>query len=352
MQLDDPAFVLKNDSAGMMNLTLGFPNQCREALTLFSNTNLLPDLSGRQQVVVSGMGGSAAAGDFLKVLLDCEGSVPSTVIRDYKIPKFVGPNTLFFACSYSGNTEETISATKLAHEKGSSIICISTGGELSEYCQSHHFPVITIPGGQPPRTALGYLLIPLIASCIQLGYLPEQKIEAAINELEKCRDDWKIESNSGKNQTKALATMLFGRIPIIYGLGTWQSTVASRWKSQINENAKIMCFANAFPELNHNEIVGWTLADLQNAKHWATVILENGLESPKMKLRAQVTADLIKGKSELFHVTARGDSFLAQILSLAYFGDFVSLYLAALYGADPVEIKNINLLKEKLSEMT
>lgn len=334
-----------------MDLNLGFPDQCREALSIVSGTPLPAHLSSKNNIVVAGIGGSAAGGDFLKSLIEFEGSVPCFVARDYRMPAFVGSETLVFACSYSGNTEETLSSVRDALSRGASVIGITSGGELSKLCVENNLPVYQIPGGQPPRSALGYLLIPMVAACVQLGYLPEQKFNSAIEELEKCRADWKIESNTALNQPKALSTMLFGRVPIIYGLGSWQGTVASRWKSQINENSKIMCFANTFPELNHNEIVGWTLADQQNVKHWITVILENGLESQKMKTRAQVTADLIKSKSELFHVAARGDCLLSQMLSLTYFGDFVSLYLAALYGTDPYEIVNIDILKKRLSEV-
>lgn len=335
----------------MMDLNLGFPEQCQEALSLASKTILPNVLSGKKQIVVAGIGGSAAGGDFLKALIESEGFVPCFVARDYRMPTFVGADTLVFACSYSGNTEETLSSVRDAISRGASVVAITSGGELADICKTQNLPVIAIPGGQPPRTALGYLLMPMIVACVQLGYLPEQRFDAAIEELKKCRADWRIEANSERNQPKALSNMLFGRVPVIYGLGAWQGIVASRWKSQINENAKVMCFANTFPELNHNEIVGWTLADHQNVKHWATVILENGLESLKMKTRAQVTGELIRGKSELFHVTARGDCLLSQLLSLTYFGDFVSLYLAAHYGVDPFEIENINILKKRLSDV-
>ena len=350
-RLDDLNFVRKHDPSKMWDLTTGFPHQCREALEIASKTDLPGGLSGKSNIVLAGMGGSAAGGDLLKALLESYSGVPCTVVRDYTIPKFVSDKTLFFACSYSGNTEETMSATELAKQAGANIVCITSGGRLSEFAEENELPIITIPGGQPPRTALGYLFLPAVWVVARLGYIPEPDFEGAISVLEQCRDQWAPESPQSKNPTKSLALRLFGRIPIIYGLGGWQGYVAQRWKSQINENAKIMAFAHVFPEMNHNEIVGWTLADRQNAAHWATVILESGTESKKMIARAQITMDIIRDKTEIYTAFARGERMLAQMLSLTYFGDFVSMYLAALYETDPEKIDSIVKLKNALADI-
>lgn len=349
-RLDDPGFVLRNDPRGMMGLTEGFPDQCREALSLCAGVRLGDVPKAAEQIVVGGMGGSAVGGDFLKALVHEHGSVPCFVCRDYRVPSFVGKGTLFLACSYSGDTEETLSASQLALEKGASLIAITSGGALANLAQQKGFPIVRIPAGQPPRTALGYLFLPLVVICEKLGYLQEIDFGETIDVLDSCRKDWCIASSYKLNPTKGIATYLFARIPLVYGLGEWQSSVAFRWKAQINENAKVMAFANAFPELNHNEIVGWTLADRQ-AEKWATVILEDGEESNRMQKRAEVMQDIIRGKSEVFTVTARGQSLLSKLLTLSYFGDFVSLYLAALYGVDPEKIDSIHQLKKALSEM-
>jgi glucose/mannose-6-phosphate isomerase len=350
-RLDDPAFVAKHDPKGMMRLCMGFPAQCREAFSIARDADLGQGLSGKPQVVVTGMGGSAAGGDFLKALFDSCSTASCVVVRDYDLPSFVGPNTLVIACSYSGNTEETLSATKQAIDRGCKLLAVTSGGEMAELSESQGFPRIIIPGGQPPRTALGYLFIPLVCASVALGYLPEQDFQGAFLELDRCAKEWGVDSKYTSNQTKTLAAYLFGRVPLLYGLGPWQGIVANRWKGQINENAKIMAFANVFPELNHNEIVGWGHADKQNAAHWATVFLESGLESTRMQTRARVTRDIIQHKAETFTVTSRGETLLSKLLTLTYFGDFVSLYLAALYETDPEEIESINRLKKELAAL-
>lgn len=349
--LDDPSFVSQNDPKGMMSLAEGFPDQCRKALLIAQQT-LLPDsLSDCDHVVVIGMGGSAAGGDFLRELIHGLGAVSCLVCRDYTIPEYVGRKSLVIACSYSGNTEETLSAARLAISKGAKLLAITSGGELADLCSSHGFSVIRIPSGQPPRTALGFLFIPAVYACVKLGYLPDMNFERAFERLDECRSDWCVETPEARNTAKALATKLFGRVPLLYGLGGWQASVASRWKSQINENAKVMAFANAFPELNHNEIIGWEKAEMQNVRLWAVVLLENGLESLKMRTRVQVTTELIRDKADIHTVTARGCDLFEQILSLTYLGDYVSLYLAALNGVDPETIGGINVLKQRLSEV-
>jgi len=349
-RLNDPGFVTKNDPSGMMGLVAGFPEQCRKALSLSKRIELPSEFKGKSRVVVSGMGGSAAGGDFLRSLMEAESNVPCFVVRDYSLPHFVNHETLFIACSHSGNTEETLSATHEALERNASILAITTGGELGKLANEKGFPVITIPSGQPPRTAFGYLFVPMLHSVCALGYLPPASFEEAFLALEECKEDWIPEKPLPGNLTKKLAARLYGRLPIFYGLGSWQGVVANRWKCQMNENAKVMAFANVFPELNHNEIVGWTLASRQNVHYWVCVFLESGFESKKMQIRARVTSDLIRDKTELYTVTARGTSLLAQMLTLAYFGDFTSLYLAALYEVDPARIEAIEKLKIALRE--
>ena len=199
--------------------------------------------------------------------------------------------------------------------------------------------------------SLGNLFIPLVRIAERLDYLPTQNTGAAFAELDACVERWGVDRPFATNNAKTLASYLFGRVPLVYGLGGWQGVVASRWKGQINENAKVMAFSHTFPELNHNEIMGWTLAERQNVAHWATVFLESGEESVRMQTRARVTRELIRDKSETFTVTAHGDDLLSQMLSLTFCGDFVSLYLAALNGVDPENIDAINTLKRALAEL-
>lgn len=349
-QLDDSAFVERLDPSGMYRLTVEFPEQCRRALAIATDV-AIPSLSKPSNVVLTGLGGSAAGGDFTKALFDAEGSVPFFVNREYSMPAFVGADTLVFATSYSGNTEETLAAYEDAKSRGASIIAVTSGGKLAEAAERDGFPVVKIPAGQPPRTALGYLFIPVAAVCSKLGLLPALDFEKTFSLLDLCVKEWGVETPTTDNQTKQLAIELQGAVSVIYGLGPWQSLVANRWKGQINENAKNMTFGNGFPELCHNEILGWVKAGEQGVDRWVQIVLQDGNESAKMKARAAVTAKLTEDVSTAHNVTAMGDSLLDRVMSLTLFGDFVSLYLAALNGVDPENIDSINVLKSELSRI-
>ena len=335
----------------MFSLAEAFPRQCREALALAEKVEPPETDRAYRNIVVFGMGGSAAGGDLLGALLDEQGAIPPRTCRDYEVPNWVDESTLVFACSYSGNTEETLSAVRQCLTRGCDVLCITSGGTLADLARERRLPLVSIPGGQPPRTALGYLFVPLVSLATRMGLLPWQDWEELFSTLDGCLEDWGMESASRSNPAKRLAVRLYGKIPLLYGLGAWHAVVADRWKSQLNENSKCMVFANAFPELNHNEIVGWTLSETQASDRWAVVILEDGQESPRMQARARITRDLVRGKAETFTVTARGEALLTKMLSLVYLADFVSLYLAALYGVDPYEIAAIDLLKKSLAEL-
>ncbi|MFW5697855.1 MAG: bifunctional phosphoglucose/phosphomannose isomerase [Fimbriimonadaceae bacterium] len=350
-RLDDEKFVRQNDPNGIYDLTLGFPEQCREALKIARGASL-PRWSARPDAVFqTGLGGSAAGGDFVKALFEEGGVAPFSVNRDYRMPAYVNSGSLVFATSYSGNTEETVAAYKHARSQGASLIAVTSGGKLEQLAKQDGFPLIKVPGGQPPRTALGYMLIPVVFCCQSLGLIPEQDFEEAFQEIESCSVDYRIDAVADQNPTKQLAESLAGKVATIYGLGGWQAVIASRWKSQLNENSKYMAFANAFPELCHNEIIGWVGAKEQGVKQWISVLLKDGTESDKMKARADITFRLVQDQTERQDVNARGKGLLAKMLSLTYFGDFVSVYLAALTGHDPEKIDNIHTLKAELSKV-
>lgn len=348
--LDEPAYVTRLDPKGMLRLTDEFPEQCARALEIARTAAIAP-LPKPAHVVLTGLGGSAAGGDFVKALFEVAGDVPFSVNRDYHLPNYVGPNTLVIASSYSGNTEETLSAYADARRRGASVLAVTSGGKLADLAEADGMPVIRIPGGQPPRTALGFMFVPVVVACERLGLLPEQDWDALIELLEQCVKAWGVGDPAEANPAKQLALALQGKVSVLYGLGGWQAAVANRWKGQINENAKNMAFANAFPELNHNEILGWVMADGQGVQRWVAVVLEDGSESAKMKARWRVTSKLIGGMAETYGAEAEGETLLERMLSLALLGDYVSLYLAALNGVDPENIDSINVLKAELAKV-
>ena len=351
-QLDDRAFVTRLDPKDMLGRTERFPDQCREALAISRKVSVTPPQQRPSVAMLTGMGGSAAGGDFARCLMDSMSSVPFVVNRDYGLPRYVGIGDYVFCASYSGNTEETLSAYADARKSGANIIAVTSGGKLAELAKADGYPTYVIPGGHPPRTALGYMLVPVLAALEGLRLLPDQDFDKCFELLDGCMKDWTVETPFEANPTKQLAQAMHGNLAVLYGLGPWQGSIANRWKGQINENAKNLAFPNTYPELNHNEILGWVGAGNQGVAKWLMVTLSDGTESAKMKTRSEVTERLVKGTAEAHHVLAKGDTLLEKMLSLACYGDFVSIYLAALNGVDPENIDSINILKEELGKVS
>lgn len=347
VDLSSRSTVTALDPNRMWFFTEDYAAQCRRALALVDGVGL--PSGDFQLAMLTGLGGSAVGGDYVRAMFEAYGEIPFIVNRDYHMPSYVNSKTLVFATSYSGNTEETLSAYAEAKAAGATIVCVTSGGKLKELALADGFSVITVPGGQPPRSALGYMLIPVLAAAIKMGLLPEQDFGAAFDFLEALKDEWTIEGSN--SLAKDLAVSLHGGLGILYGLGPWQAIIANRWKGQINENSKNHIFTNVFPELNHNEILAWVKADGQGVSKYVGIILEDGTESAKMKKRAEVTERLVADKCQFSHVVAPGSNLLEKLLGLTYLGDFVSLYLAALNEVDPENIDSINILKSELSKV-
>ena len=350
-QLDELAFLTQKDPLGMGDLTAGFADQCRQAVIIaqaapLPNWTALPD-----HVVLTGLGGSAAGGDLASALFTAQGKVPFLVNREYSMPAYVGSASLVFACSYSGNTEETLSAYEEAKLKGASIIVVSSGGEITERAKRDGFPYVTVPGGQPPRTAMGYMLMPVIVASEQLGLIPKQDFVEAFSMLDSVREDCGFDSPFVNNEAKQIAGTLNGRLGVLYGTGHWQYALAQRWRGQLNENSKVMVSTHVFPELCHNEILGWEGSGDQGVEEWVTYLLEGGDESERFKSRIKITCEQIGNATSFHRVVARGEGLLAKMLSLAHVGDWVSLYLAALTGKDPGQMVAIDRLKEELVKL-
>jgi len=351
--LDESGLLTRLDPHGMMALTLDFPAQCERAMLLASDAPAPALPRAPRQVVVCGMGGSAIGGDYLRALFEEYGDLPVQVIRDYHLPHSVDAHTLVFAVSYSGNTEETLACYGQARAREAMILAVSSGGELQQRAYADGVYHLQVPGGQPPRTALGHLFIPLMRLAERLGLLPDlsQPYSQMLQRLVQTRDALQMSVPSEQNPAKQLAQALYRRIPLIYGSGGARATVAMRWKGQINENAKQHAFAYTFPELNHNEILGWVKASEQ-ASNWSVVVLRDPDESAKIRTRIEVTRRLVGERAEWHELTAQGASQLERLMHLTYFGDFVSLYLALLNAVDPENIDYINLLKAELAKVT
>lgn len=356
--LDNPAAIRALDPHDMIGLTVAFPDQCRQGEHIGADFTAAapPNRTSIQNIVVTGLGGSAIGGDLLRCLADEYGEAPLIVNRDYSLPAFVSSQTLVLAASYSGNTEETLSAYTAARARRAQIVCVTSGGELARRADADGVPVCLIPGGQPPRASTGYLFFPLLAILARRGLL-KRMLAAGITEttelLDRLRKDWGPETPLENNPAKRLALALHNRLPVLYGSHGYRGVVANRWKCQFNENAKQHAFANVFPEQNHNEILAWTLANRQ-APRWSVVYLRDPTEReamPRIARRVEVTESIIGDAAESHEVWAEGDSLLARMLGLFYLGDFVSVYAAYLHGVDPTTIDGIDRLKAEMAKL-
>jgi len=355
VDLDQPASYQRLDPVGMLGFAVDFPSQVADAARIGA-AFAPPDQCRRPaHIVLAGMGGSAVTGDFLVRLCQKALPAPFVVSRDYAIPGFVGPETLFIASSHSGNTEETLEATRRAWRRRARIICISTGGALGDFARRRKLPLISIPQTDPPmppRAALGYSFIPLVSLLGGLGLYPGagRHIRETIRLLERMRDRLRPGVGEGQNQAKQLARRLFSKIPWVQGTVGVMSAAAYRWRCQFNENSKVLAYSSEYPELNHNEVVGWELPAAM-AERLEVVILCRPDDHYRVRARVEITRRMISPKAPVHLLEAEGRSALAQLMGMVYLGDFTSLYLAFLNGADPAAIAPINLLKSRLARV-
>ncbi|MCL6612498.1 MAG: bifunctional phosphoglucose/phosphomannose isomerase [Peptococcaceae bacterium] len=349
--LNDAGYLYGADSKGMFQSMATLAQQCAMACWDLSKGVELPPVEAISHVVVTGLGGSAIGGDLLRVYCLDRCPVPVLVNRDYTMPGFTGRDTLVFAVSYSGNTEETLSAYREARERGATVIAVTTGGKLKEMADRDGVPVIMVPTGIAPRSASGFLFIPTLRVMERLGFLTgiEKEVEDLVGHLKTLYGRLKPEVPVDKNPAKQMALKLYNRIPVIWGSSGSTEVVAQRWKGQINENAKAPAYWNVFPELNHNELVGFKFPE-SLLKNIHVVILRDDRDHPRVQKRIEITRSIISGAvAGITDVRASGGGALARTYSLVYSGDYTSLYLAFLYGVDPGPVEVIDHLKNELA---
>ncbi len=343
--LDDIQRLEELDSSDMLNTLGEFPEQIEEVLECLK-LNLLPFKP--ENIVVTGMGGSGIVGDILQSFLANRISMPIYVNKDYTLPSFVGENTLLFVVSYSGNTEETLSAAKLGIKKGAKVVAISSNGKLEKMCREKGMVFIEAPKGYHPRAAIAFMFIPVLKLLSEmLIYDSDVAIIDTLAVLKDLRDNIDPKVSEEDNMAKQIARHIHGKISVIYGHSIYNA-VANRWHTQINENAEVLSWFGAIPEMNHNEIVGWS-GD-ENVSMFLPILLRDDKENERIKKRIELTKELaFKGKTDdVLEVWAQGETQLARILYLVYLGDYVSIYLAMLYGRDPSPVKVIDELKKGL----
>ena len=325
----------------MKELVQNFTKQLKEARSIADKAIITPG-KNIQNVVVTGLGGSGIGGTIISELIGDKCRVPLLVSKDYFLPGFVNENTLVVISSYSGNTEETVSAMEKAMSRKAQIACVTSGGKVLEMAKQQQFDFIQIPGGNPPRSCIGYSLVQLIKVLTEKGLADK----SLFNDLEKAIELLDKENENIKKESKEIAAKLQNKFPIIYSLGTCEGTVV-RFRQQINENSKMLCGHHTFPEMNHNELVGWTTKN----NDIVVITFHTSFDYERTKKRYEVCKPLFEKLSAgVIDITAKGQSKLEQFLYLINIGDWISCYIADLRGIDPVEVKVIDHLKAELAK--
>ncbi len=326
----------------MDKLISNFTNQLSEAIEIGQNAKLTPPEFPIQNIMVSGLGGSGIGGNLVSEFVANELEVPFAVNKDYSIPYYVSEKTLFIASSYSGNTEETLSALQQAIDRKCKIVCVSSNGKVVELAKQHGFDHIMIPGGMPPRSCLGYSFVQQLYVLSKLGLISdafEDWLKAAIHLL-------KNETESIKNEAKGIADQLNGTLPIIY-ISAHMESVGVRFRQQVNENSKMLCWHHVIPEMNHNELVGWRTND----EKLAVVILRNDDDLRKIQDRIEINKTIFEEYTpNIQEIWSKGESHIERALYLIHLCDWVSFYLAEIRGMDAVEVKVIDYLKGELAK--
>jgi len=344
--------IARIDKSNLLEILLDFPQQLQHALEIGAEALLLFSRQGFNKIVFIGLGGSAIGADLVRSYLYFDAKVPISVIREYELPGYVDSSTLVFAVSYSGNTEETLNTYKEAKKKLARIVVISSGGKLKEAAEKDKISFIEIPCGLPPRCALGYLSVIPLCVLSKLGLICDarKQIQQAIGVLQELRNNClSLRVGPKDNLAKQAAAKLYGKFVAVYSSSIHFEACATRLKGQLSENSKALASAAGFPEMNHNEIEGWH-NPRKVLKNSVAVILRDNQINPCVQKRMDVTRDIFEEEGiSLIEIYSRGESLLARIFSLIYTADFISYYLAILYGQDPTPTQRIDYLKERLA---
>jgi glucose/mannose-6-phosphate isomerase len=354
MDLDDVDGFSRLDSEGVLGIVEGFAEQCRRGWSIGESTDGLPDGVGVDSVVVLGMGGSGVAGDVVQAVVEPRLPVAFRVIKSYgPLPEWVGRTSLVFAVSYSGNTEETLAAFEVAHQRGARLVVICSGGELAARARAYGVAHVEIPAGQQPRASLGYLTLPILAVLQKVGLINnvDAELEEAVEVLASLRERCGRKRALEENPAKDLARRVAGKIPVVYGAYGPSATAAQRFKCDLNEYAKTPAFWNYLPELDHNEIEGWgQMADLTR-HNFVAVFLRDDDEPERIDLRFEITRKLIEDKlAEVVEVRGEGRSVLARLLSLIMLTQLAAIYVGFSNGVDPGPVHVLEKLKNELAQ--
>ena len=330
--------IAEQDSGDQLEAALSLPDHLRDALWRVSSAKLEPMES--TGLLVCGMGGSAIGGDLAAAAMGSRLIRPLDVVRGYGVPSWTAPDRVILCSSYSGNTEETLASYDAAEAVGAQRVVATTGGALGEAARRDGVPVIGMPAGLQPRAAVGYTfaIAAEVAALVGAGDAIRTEIDSSAAHLDAAQD-------SLLELAASLAERVHGSVPLLYGCGL-TVPIAYRWKSQINENAKLPAFSHQLPEMDHNEIVGWECAE---RGAYSAVFLEDDDQHPRERQRMELTAELVAPNAQdVIRITTVGESRTERLLWSVMLGDLLSLELAARAGADPTPVAVIEDLKDRL----
>jgi len=351
--LDNLEEIREIDKSNMFKDLERFPEQIYESEELVKSTEI-PSLFKIDNIIISGMGGSAISGDILQELFRDRIDIPIYVNRQYDLPKWANKNTLVLSQSYSGNTEETLSTFKHACQKHCKIIAISSGGKLEEYCEKRQIPFIKIPSGIQPRAATGYILFSALYALKKTGVVTHDissELQETVEVLKEFRNQNKLDVKESENIAKQISKSLLKSIPQVYGF-RFYTPIAKRWCTQFNENSKIICRFDEVSESNHNDIVGWSMDPDVSKKFTCVLIRDHETESIYITTRLNFMKKLLSDVAgDVIEISAKGKRRLTKMMYTMYLGDYVSCYLAILRKVDPSPVEAIAELKNELAKI-
>lgn len=328
-----------------------FSSQLNHAYSRVNEDPSIRPVSGKiSSIVIAGMGASGVIGDFIRVILK-NSHVPVIVLKSASLPSFVNSESLVISITYSGRTRETLDVLSASMALGARNLVITSSAKLGSFCSSKGIPWVQVPENGFPRATLGFMLVSALAALHKLGVAGsfDADVSEATQILGEIRSQCGPEMPHKTNPARLLAQALVGSFPIIYGESGFTEVVAVRWKQQINENGKAHCYYDVFPELLHNEVESWHLADNGQVKQYVLLLMRDSSweADAGMEGKIEATKRLAEGKgTKVVDLWTKGRSELARLLSLCYVGDYVSVYLSILRGIDPGPVHNIEQLKK------
>jgi glucose/mannose-6-phosphate isomerase len=333
----------------MLDAALSLAAHARDGYAAGLAATSLPPTEGVRSIAICGMGGSAIAGDVIRAISEDRLGIPFAVVRSPELPAFASADALVVASSYSGNTAETLAVLEQALERGCRAIAVTSGGKLAGRAEERGIGLVGVPAGFVPRAAFGFLTLGALGALEATGLLHPQRadVEEAANELEALANLTGADATTSRNPAKALALAIGERIPVVWGAEGIGAVAAMRWKAEMNENAKVPAFWSSLPELDHNEVEGWS--DGQGERFIVIALRHEG-EHPEVAARFPLSLDVARSSgAAVEEVWARGGSALARLLTLVLLGDVTATYLAIARGVDPTAMDTITRLKRALA---